>query len=442
MVDTRDFVLKQIEERNIHFIRLWFSDVLGNLKSFAVTPSEMENAFEGGMGFDGSSVAGFAHVQDPDLLVIPDASTFQVLPWRPKDNGVARMFCDVRRPNGEACDADSRHILMNAMRRAADCGYSATVAADLEYFYFRDSSSPDPIDRGGYFDLTPLDNASDLRRDTVLTLEQVGVPVAYSHHEAAPSQHGIDLRAADPLSAADSVMTARLVVREVATAQGVHASFMPKPLEAENGSGMHIQLSLFDADGDNVFAGESSDGPGLSNEAEGFIAGILRYAPEFMLVTNQYVNSYKRLVPGRAVPLSASWGNSSRSTLVRVPPHAPASPQSACVELRSADSAANPYLAIALMLSAGVRGIEEGLALCAPAPAELAVLPCARRDADAPVLPLTLGQAIDAFEQSSFAAEVLGEHVRDYLLCEKRREWEAYRSHVSTWELERYLPVL
>ncbi len=444
MVDTRDFVLKQIEERNVHFIRFWFTDLLGNLKSFAVTPSEVECAFEEGMGFDGSAIEGLSLVQESDMLVRPDASTFQILPWRPKDNGVARMFCDIYDPDGNPCDADSRFILMNMVRKAADMGFLMNIGTELEYFYFQDSSSPTPIDRGGYFDLTPLDNASDLRRDTVLTLEQVGIPVEYSHHGSAPSQHEIDLRFTDPLSAADSVMTARLVVKEIATAQGVHASFMPKPLENAAGSGMHVHQSLFTEDGENAFYDPSDpEGFGLSSLAKHYIAGLLRYAPEFMLVTNQYVNSYKRLVPGQAAPLFVSWGNRNRSTMVRIPRYKPGKPQSTRIELRSVDSASNPYLAFAVMLAAGLKGIEDELPLMPPATTDLSSLSVAQRaTANAAALPLTLGEAVEAFAASELMRDVLGEHVHGFLVESKRAEWEAYRAHVSSWELDRYLSVL
>ena len=444
MVDTRDFALKQIEERNIHFIRFWFTDLLGNLKSFSVTPSEVECAFEEGMGFDGSAIEGLSAVQESDMLVRPDASTFQILPWRPKDNGVARMFCDIYDPEGNPCAADSRFILMNMVRKAADMGFQMNIGTELEYFYFRDSSAPVPIDQGGYFDLTPLDNASDLRRDTVLTLEQVGIPVEYSHHGSAPSQHEIDLRFTDPLSAADSVMTARLVVKEIATAQGVHASFMPKPLEGVAGSGMHVHQSLFTEDGENAFHDPSDpEGFGLSPIAKHYIAGLLRYAPEFTLITNQYVNSYKRLVPGQAAPLFVSWGNRNRSTMVRIPRYKPNKPQSTRVELRSVDSAANPYLAFTVTLAAGLKGIEDELPLIAPSTADLSsVAAVCSQSRDVPALPMTLGEAVEAFAASDLMREVLGEHVHGFLVENKRAEWEAYRAHVGSWELDRYLHAL
>lgn len=444
MVDTRDFVLKQIEERNVHFIRFWFTDLLGNLKSFAVTPSEVECAFEEGMGFDGSAIEGLSLVQESDMLVRPDASTFQILPWRPKDNGVARMFCDIYDPEGNPCSADSRFILMNMVRKAADMGFLMNIGTELEYFYFKDSTAPEPIDRGGYFDLTPLDNASDLRRDTVLTLEQVGIPVEYSHHGSAPSQHEIDLRFTDPLSAADSVMTARLVVKEIAMAQGVHASFMPKPLEDAAGSGMHVHQSLFTEDGENAFYDPADpEGFGLSDLAKHYIAGLLRYAPEFMLVTNQYVNSYKRLVPGQAAPMFVSWGNRNRSTMVRIPRYKPGKPQSTRLEVRSVDSAANPYLAFAVMLAAGLKGIEEELPLEPPATTDLSSVAATRRaQAAAPALPMTLGEAVEAFAASKLMRDVLGDHVHGFLVESKRAEWEAYRAHVSSWELDRYLHIL
>ena len=438
------YVSKQIEERDIRFIRLWFTDVLGNLKSFALTPSDVSMAMEEGVSFDGSYIEGVASVQESDMLLHPDPSTFQVLPWRPSNNGVARMFCDICTPEGQPAPGDCRHILMNVVRKAADMGFTASVDMDLEYFYFKDSTAPNPIDAGGYFDLTPLDNAVELRRDTVLTLEQMGVPVEYSHHEDAPSQHEIDLRASDPLTAADSVMTARLVAREVACAQGVHASFMPKPLEGVPGSGMHVHFALFNEDGEDAFYDPQDPQLHLlSQTAKHFMAGILRYAPEFCLVTSQYVNSYKRFVTGGDASSCVAWGSRNRSALLRVNAHKPEKENPVRVEVRCADSAANPYLAFAVMLAAGLQGIQDQLELAPPCADNLyALSPEERAERGLQTLPLDLSRAVDLFESSQLMRQVLGEYVHDHLVASKRAEWEAYRAHVSAWEIDRYLANL
>ena len=438
------YVAKQIEERDIRFIRLWFTDLLGNLKSFAITPSDVDMALEDGISFDGSCIEGVASVQESDMLLTPDPSTFQVLPWRPRNNGVARMFCDIRTPDAQPAPGDSRRILMDVVRKAADLGFSAAVDMDLEYFYFKDSSAPNPIDAGGYFDLTPLDNAVELRRDTVLTLEQMGVPVEYSHHESAPSQHEIDLRASDPLIAADSVMTARLVVREVACAQGVHASFMPKPLEGVPGSGMHVHLALFDEDGEDAFFDpDDPQGYGLSETAKHFMAGILRYAPEFCLVTNQYINSYKRFAPDGDASSCVAWGARNRSALLRVNAHKPEKENPVRVEVRCADSAANPYLAFAVMLAAGLQGVQDKLELMPPCTDNLYSLSVSeRKERGLESLPMDLSRAIDLFESSQLMRQVLGEYAHSHLVASKRAEWEAFRTHVSAWEIDRYLATL
>ena len=443
MIDTKQYVIKQIEERNIRFLRLWFTDIFGNLKNVAITPSDIEWAFEEGIGFDGSSVDGLAPLQDSDMLVHPDASTFQVLPWRPSDDGVARMFCDVRTPDGIAAAGDSRHILMETLKRAGAMGYSVNIGTAVEYFCFKSADAPEPIDQGGYFDLAPLDNAADLRRETVLTLEKMGIPVEYSHHEAAPSQQEIDLRYCDALSAADAVVTARLVIKETAHAQGFHATFMPKPLQGQPGSAMHVHQSLFDEHGNAFADANDPEGMGLSAVAKSYIAGLLKYAPEYTLITNQYVNSYKRLVPGFDAPLHVSWGNRNRSAMVRVPRYKPGKPASTRVEVRSVDSAANPYLAYAAMLAAGLKGIEEGLVLGAPVEKNLfKVTPAEADELGLKLLPRDLSQAISAFEHSELMHEALGDAVCDYLVEAKRAEWEEYRAHVSSWEIDRYLARL
>ncbi|WP_455163571.1 glutamine synthetase family protein [Slackia exigua] len=444
MIDTIRYVNKQIEERDIRFIRLWFTDLLGNLKSFAITPSAVEEALVEGIGFDGSAIDGVKREdQKSDMLVFPDPSTFQVLPWRPQDKGVARMFCDIRTPEGVPSIGDSRHILMNVLKRGAEKGLILNAGTELEYFYFKDAAVPEPIDCGGYFDLTPLDNASDLRRETILTLEQMGVPVQASLHEDAPSQHEIDLGFSDALSAADAVMTARLVVKEIASAHGVHASFMPKPLTGVSGSAMFVHESLLTEDGNAFYDANDPDGYGLSTLAKRYIAGILKYAPEFMLVTNQYVNSYKRLVTGFDAPTHISWGNRNRSTIVRIPRFKPSKEISARIQLRNADSAANPYLTLAVTFGAGLKGIEEELPLPAPVESDLfSMTPAQRAELGIDPLPTDLSRAVDAFEASDLMRGILGDYVHDYLVSTKRAEWEEYRSQVSRWEIDRYLSKL
>lgn len=443
MIDTRQYVVKQIEERDIRFLRLWFVDVLGNLKNIAITPSDIDAAFEEGIGFDGSSIAGLASLQESDMLAHPDPSTFQTLPWRPRNNGVARMFCDLRTPEGDPAPADSRQILMRMLKKAAAAGYSVNVGTAVEYFCFKSPDAPDPIDRGGYFDLAPLDNAADLRRDTVLTLEQMGVSVEYSHHESSPAQQEIDLRYCDALAAADAIVTARHVVKEAAHAQGMHASFMPKPLEAYPGSAMHVHQSLFDEGGNAFFDADDPRGFGLSRVGKSYIAGLLKYAPEYTLVANQYVNSYKRFAPGMGAPAHVSWGRANRSALVRVPRYKPGKGSSTRAEIRSVDSAANPYLTLAVTIAAGLKGIEEGLELGAPAECNVFALSAAQR-AERGIVPLPrdLSRAVDAFERSELMHEVLGERVHAYLVDVKRAEWEQYCSHVTSWEIDRYLAAL
>ena len=441
----QDFVLKTIKSRDVHFVRFWFTDVLGHMKSFAVIPSELEDAFSDGMGFDGSCIEGFSPTQESDMLAFPDASTFQVLPWRPESNAVARMFCDIRTPDRQPFEGDPRHVLTRTVQKARDMGYIYNVGPELEYYYFKDPTGTEVLDQGGYFDLTSLDNASDLRRDTVLTLEQMGIPVEYSHHEGGPSQHEIDLRFTDALSMADAVMTYKLVVKEIALKHGVYASFMPKPMCDQPGSGMHVHQSLFDLDGNNAFFDPSDpQGYNLSKTAKQFLAGLLKYAPEFCLVTNQYVNSYKRLVPGSEAPFCISWARDNRSTLVRVPGYRPDREVACRLELRSPDPSANPYLAFAVMLAAGLKGIEDELE--PPAPNEGQDLSRATRqelrEQGVQTLPDNLGEAVELFAASDLMRETLGDHIHSYLVAEKRAEWNEYQGHVSQWERDRYLSVL
>lgn len=440
-----DFVMKTIKSRDVHFVRLWFTDVLGTMKSFAVSPSEIETAFSDGMGFDGSCIAGFSPAEESDMLAFPDPETFQVLPWRPADNAVARMFCDIRTPDGAAFEGDPRQVLRRMVDKAADAGYIFNVGPEVEYYYFKSADATEVLDNGGYFDLTSLDYASDLRRDTVLTLEKLGIPIEYSHHENGPSQHEIDLRFTDALSMADAVMTYKLVVKEIASEHGVYASFMPKPMADAPGSGMHVHQSLFDSQGNNLFYDESDPlGYNLSETAKHYIAGILKYAPEFSLITNQYVNSYKRLIGAGEVPAYLSWARTNRSTLLRIPGYRPHRSDACRIELRSPDPAANPYLAFAVMLAAGLAGIEEGLTPDDPIE-DLNLFAHDSRAADKiglAKLPTNLGEAVDRFATSELMKQTLGEHIHSYLVETKRAEWTSYLRHVSSWELERNLAVL
>lgn len=441
----QDFVLKTIKSRDVHFVRFWFTDVLGSMKSFAVIPSELEDAFADGMGFDGSCIEGFCRTEESDMLAFPDASTFQVLPWRPESNAVARMFCNIRTPDGKPFEGDPRHVLARVVGKAQDMGYVFNVGPEVEFYYFKDAEGTELLDRGGYFDLTSLDYASDLRRDTVLTLEKMGIPVEYSHHENGPSQHEIDLRFTDALSMADAVMTYKLVVKEIAMKHGVYASFMPKPLSDAPGSGMHVHMSLFDFDGSNVFFDpDDPQGYHLSATAKSFLAGILKYAPEFALIANPCVNSYKRLLAGGEAPIYLSWARANRSTLVRVPGYRPNREMACRLELRSPDPSANPYLTFAVMLAAGLAGIEEGLE--PPAPIEDRDLFTQPRQEllrqGFRTLPESLGQAVELFRRSKLMRETLGDHICDYLVEAKQAEWDEYQSNVSTWELDRYLAVL
>lgn len=445
MTPEQDFVMKTIKSRDVHFVRFWFTDVLGNMKSFAVSPSEIANAFSDGMGFDGSCIAGYSPTQESDMLAFPDPTTFQVLPWRPESNAVARMFCEIKRPDGTAFEGDPRNVLRRMVTKAADMGYIFNVGPELEYYYFKDSAGTEVLDHGGYFDLTSLDSASDLRRDTVLSLENMGIPIEYSHHENGPSQHEIDLRYMDAFTMADAVMTYKLVVKEIAVKHGVYASFMPKPMAGAPGNGMHVHQSLSDLDGNNLFF-DSNDplGYNLTPLAKKFMAGILKYTPELCLVTNQYVNSYKRLASGSEAPAFISWGKNNRSALVRIPGYRPNREEACRIEMRLPDPAANPYLVFSVILAAGLAGIEEDLPL-PPSIDDLNLF----EHSDACLigrgfskLPEDLGQAIALFENSELMKETLGEHIHSYLVSEKKAEWASYLGTVSQWELERYLAVL
>ena len=440
-LDSRQHVLQACRDHDVKFIRLWFTDILGILKSVAITVEELEHALEDGITFDGASIEGFARTDEADMIIRPDPQTFQLLPWRPRERAVARMFCDIVGPDGEPFEGDPRCVLKRTVERAAAAGFTCYVSPEIEYFYFRDSHSLEPLDSGGYFDLTPLDSGSDLRRETVLTLEEMGIPVALSHHEGAPSQHEIDLRYTDALTMADSVMTYRLVVKEVAMNHGVYATFMPKPLTDQNGSGMHLQVSLFRGE-ENVFDDASAQ-YGLSETGQRFMAGLLRHAPELMLVTNQWVNSYRRLVPGFEAPTYATWSPRNHADLLRVPRHRPGEAVAARIEYRAPDAACNPYLVFAGILGAGLDGIERGDKLPPPLERDAREVDPAELEARGIMpLPGSLNEAIVAFEHSDLMRQTLGDHIVDSLVKNKRHEWSEYRAQVSQFELDRYLGTL
>lgn len=446
MDKQQEFVLRTIEERGVKFIRLWFTDVAGTLKSVAVAPAEIEGAFAEGIGFDGSAIEGLARTSEADMLAMPDPSTFQILPWRGTVDPAARMFCDVATPDGKPAAADPRNVLRRALDKAAKMGFSFYVHPEIEFYLLKspelgENGLPVPVDTAGYFDNVPGGTAHDFRRRAVTMLEQLGISVEFSHHEGGPGQNEIDLRYADALSMADNIMTFRTVVKEVAIEQGVYATFMPKPFTNHPGSGMHTHFSLFEGDRNAFF--DPAAKYHLSNVARQFIAGILRHAPELTLVTNQYVNSYKRLWGGGEAPSYVSWGHNNRSALIRVPLHKPEKSQSTRIEYRAMDSAANPYLAYALLLSAGLKGIEEGYELAAETEDDVwSLSDMERRAMGIEPLPQSLDHAIRKLESSDLAAEVLGESVFSYVLANKRNEWAQYRSQVTLFELEQNLRTL
>ncbi len=443
MNQENEYVLEQAKAHNVKFVNLWFTDILGYLKSFAITVEELALSLEEGQGFDGSSIQGFARIDESDMVAMPDAATFRVLPWRPTDGGaVARMFCDIYRPDGTPYSCDPRYVLKRNLQGAAELGFTFYVGPELEYFYFRsDSGEPEVLDQAGYFDRTPHDEAIDLRRETVLTLEQMDIKVEYSHHEVAPSQHEIDLRYTDALTMADNAMTYRLVVKEIALRHGLYATFMPKPIFAENGSGMHTHQSLFRGDRNAFF--EPDDPTHLSDIARQYIAGLLRHGPEITLITNQWINSYKRLVPGYEAPVYLSWAFTNRSDLIRVPAYKLGREKATRVEYRAPDPACNPYLAFAVMLAAGLQGIENKYEC--PPPVERNVYEMSEEDRETlgiGSLPPDLLSAIELAENSELLRKTLGEEMHGKLIENKRIEWDEYRAQVTSWELEKYLPIL
>ncbi|CAN5875415.1 type I glutamate--ammonia ligase [soil metagenome] len=440
--NAKQAVLTQAHEANVQFIRLQFTDILGTLKSFAITVEELEDALDGGMGFDGSSITGYQDIEESDMIAMPDPGSFQIIPWSPSEEPTARMICDVQTPDGDPYVGDPRYVLRRALERSTEMGFDKFyVGPELEFFYFKDPYSTEPLDYGGYFDLTTLDAATSLRRDTVQTLQQLGIKVEYSHHEVGVSQHEIDLRYDDALSMADKVMTYKTVVKEIATRHGVYATFMPKPLMNQNGSGMHTHQSLFANGKNSFFDGDSDDY--LSDEAKAFIAGQLRHARELSIIFAQHVNSYKRLVPGYEAPVYIAWSRRNRSALVRVPGFHPGEENATRMELRCPDPAANIYLVLASLLHAGLEGIEKGYELSEPMERNLYNLTSEERDKmGIESLPADLGEAIRAAEDSEILHKALGEHCFTRLLDLKREEFEDYRIQVTPYELEKFLPIL
>ncbi|MDD5224242.1 MAG: glutamine synthetase family protein [bacterium] len=434
-------VLKIVKDKKVKFIKIWFVDILGQLKSFSITDKELEGAFSEGMGFDGSSVEGFARIFESDLVAVPDASTFRILPWRPQEDAVARMFCDILNPDQTHYEGDTRYILKRNLEEAKKLGYTFFVGPELEYFYFKSDKFPEIIDQGGYFDFLPLDLGHDLRRNTMLTLEKMGIQVEYAHHEVAPSQHEIDLRYAEALEMADTVMTYKVVVKQVAWEKGVYASFMPKPLFGVNGSGMHCHQSLVKG-GKNAFF-DTKEEFHLSKIAKAYIAGVFKYVKEFTSVTNQWVNSYKRLVPGYEAPVYIAWARRNRSALIRVPMYKPGKEMATRIELRFPDPACNPYLAFSVMLAAGLEGIRNNYPL--PKPVERDIFEIdekEREEAGIDTLPGSLLEAIELTKKSKLVKKALGDHVFEKFIENKEIEWDRYRIQVTNYELDKYLPVL
>jgi len=438
---TKEEVLEIVKEKNVSFLQFWFTDVLGVQKVFSVTPSELEEGLTEGMGFDGSSIEGFCRIEESDMIAMPDPATFQLVSWRPAERPVARVICDILNPDGSPYEGDPRYALKRVLKKITDQGYTFYVGPELEFFYFTNDRSPDFLDRGGYFDGLPIDLATDLRRQTIFALQEMGIRVEYSHHEVAPSQHEIDLRYDEALHMADNVMTYRSTVKEIARQNGAYASFMPKPVFGENGSGMHTHQSLFLGDKNAFFDG--ADKYHLSAPAKHYIAGLMKHAPEITAICNQWVNSYKRLVPGYEAPVYVSWARRNRSAMIRVPMYKPGKEQATRIEYRSPDPACNPYLAFAVMLAAGLKGVEKAYEL--PEPIEEDIYEMdekARERAGIRSLPGSLYEAIVAVSQSELVRETLGDHIFEKFVENKKVEWDRFRTHVSQYEIERYLPLL
>lgn len=439
---TKTEILKLVKEHKVKFIRLWFTDVLGFLKGFAITTDELEGALEDGMGFDGSSIEGFARIEESDMIARPDLDTFAIIPWRSgEDYGVARMFCDIYEPSGKPFEGDPRYVLKRNLAKAREMGFTYYVGPELEYFYFNSAKAAEPLDQGGYFDLVPLDVAQDLRRDTILMLQSLGIQVEYSHHEVAASQHEIDLRYKEALSMADNVMTYRLVVKEIARKHGVYATFMPKPIFGINGSGMHVHQSLFTGSKNSFF--DSKEKYHLSSIGQSYTAGLLKHAPEITSITSQWVNSYKRLVPGYEAPVYICWAQMNRSALIRVPMYKPGKEKATRIEYRSPDPACNPYLAFSAMLAAGLDGIKNKYKLADPANDNIYHMTEEERAKyNINSLPEDLLEAIKITENSKLIKECLGEKVFEYFIRNKKMEWDEYKMQVTQYEVDKYLPIL
>ncbi|MCK4249628.1 MAG: glutamine synthetase [Candidatus Omnitrophica bacterium] len=439
---TKQDIVKRVKEEDVKFIRLWFTDVLGQVKSFAITDKELENALENGMGFDGSSITGYQDIEESDMIARPDPETFQVLPWRPAEKKVARMICDVLTPDRKPYEGDPRYVLKRALERANNMGFDHFyIGPELEFFYFKNDTGTEILDKGGYFDLTTLDMASDLRRETVLALEKMGIQVEYSHHEVAPSQHEVDMRYDDALKMADDVITYRVVVKEIASKFGVYATFMPKPIFGENGSGMHTHQSLFKGDKNAFFDANSEDH--LSAEAKQYIAGLLKHSKEICSIFAQTTNSYKRLVPGYEAPVYIAWSQRNRSALVRVPLYNPGSEKATRCEFRACDPACNPYLTFAAMLHAGLEGIEKGYEIPRDMEKNLYHLTDEeRKQKGIETLPDNLGYAVSITENSELVKKILGDHIFPRFIKLKKQEWDTYRIQVPEYELNKYLTIL
>ncbi len=438
---TVEDVFKVVRDKEVSFIQIWFSDILGVLKSFSIRPSELEEAMTEGMGFDGSSIEGFARIEESDMIAKPDPTTFQILPWRPDERPVARMFCDILQPDGSPYPGDPRYALKRMLAKAAEKGYTYYVGPELEYFYFRDSTCTETLDSGGYFDAPPLDLANDLRRHTIFALERLGVRIEYSHHEVAASQHEIDMRYDEGMAMADKTMTLRATVKSIAMVNGFYATFMPKPIFGINGSGMHTHQSLFKGKRNALY--DANDKYSLSSEGKSYIAGLLKHAREITGICSQWVNSYKRLVPGYEAPVYISWARRNRSALVRVPMYKPGKEAATRCEYRAPDPACNPYLAFAVMLAAGLKGIEGKYPLPEPVELDIYHLTEAERNRHGiKELPGSLAEAVAEVEKSALVKEALGAHIHSKFLENKKMEWDAYRMHVSAYEIDRYLPIL
>lgn len=439
---TKQEILRLVKENDVKFIRLWFTDVLGQVKSFSITDNELEGALENGMGFDGSSITGYQDIEESDMIAMPDPDTFCLLPWRPKEKAVARMICDILNPDRTPYEGDPRYVLKLALQRAKDMGFDHYyVGPELEYFYFKSDKSTDILDKGGYFDLTTLDVASDLRRETILALEQMGVNIEYSHHEVAPSQHEVDMRYEDALKMADNVITYRVAVKEIANKFGVYATFMPKPIFGENGSGMHTHQSLFKGSKNAFFDAKAKYN--LSDVAHSYIAGLLKHSKEICSIFAQTTNSYKRLVPGYEAPVYVAWSRRNRSALIRVPLYHPGQEKATRCEFRACDPACNPYLTFAVMLQAGLEGIEKGYKSPEPMEENLYHLSdTERKQKGIETLPDSLGQAIALTERSGLVKKTLGSHIFPRFIELKQKEWNNYRVQVPQYELDKYLSVL